>query len=320
MLASGAFLLLTVVDILSASQQGLWSVTAPAGQLQRIDWTTGDTTDVGQPLSSESWEVPSCSPSTIDQTGKWYYQYARPSHSSAGTPWSLLVFRLQSRLILYVQEMAPSFPVHLDPCDYMVVADGGWGAYVASVKDDNHLVVMYYGWEQTLDSPTRIKVIWDAVVPSLLGGGATYPSCALSQDLLWLQFSNAIGVLNMTDAGSPTLQVAIRLNSDEVLSALQYDDQTDSVFGLLSRRDSATVVASFPRESVDAKPAVGNVTMPDADNTDSLASFLFQPREFALEIGSSLATFSLNGTKINEVPISSISSMHYEPFVFAAIV
>jgi hypothetical protein len=82
-LSAAVLVLLAAADPVLASCQGLYFVTPVAGQLMLTNWTTGAGVAVGESLASQGWGAfGTCSPSAVDQTGKWSYALARVNASS----------------------------------------------------------------------------------------------------------------------------------------------------------------------------------------------------------------------------------------------
>ena len=62
-----------VMHVVVGSSEGLYTMRPEVGQLNRVQWQTGNITAVGTPLEHFGWIVPSCAPAAVDTTGKWYY-------------------------------------------------------------------------------------------------------------------------------------------------------------------------------------------------------------------------------------------------------
>jgi len=87
----------------SASLQGMYWVLEGAGQLQQVNWTSGEAVNVGSSLAVQGWTTTSCSPITVDEAGKFIYTLGKNTSLPAGVaPWTLLATRLQDGSVCVV--------------------------------------------------------------------------------------------------------------------------------------------------------------------------------------------------------------------------
>ena len=121
---------------LSASQ-GFYLLAPTTAQLLLTDLESGAQTPVGAGLPPAWQAPPDCTPTAVEQTGKWAYSLARRAGAPpAATPWSVVAMELRDGSIRKIYELPPAFPPSLPACAHALAEDGGWHAYVAAVTRD----------------------------------------------------------------------------------------------------------------------------------------------------------------------------------------
>lgn len=145
----GALLIGLRAFVVSATAQGLYFTNSSTEQLLLVDFATGKTVPDGPGLASQGFQVPSCTPSAIDTTGKWYYTLAK--NASHPGPWIAIAAELVGGNIRKAYPLPALFPPQLDACDHTITADGSWHAYISAVTPDNRLVSgrFLFTWPQS---------------------------------------------------------------------------------------------------------------------------------------------------------------------------
>jgi hypothetical protein len=327
--------------MVDASQQGLYISIPDSGQLQSVDWITGNTSCIGTPLARQGWIVPNCTPSAIDPTGKWFYTLARNSSNPSRTsPWYIVSAWLADGSTRTAAPLPPSFPSELGACDFALTSDGGWHVYIAVQVSGGtspaSVSVLAGIADFTFPVPPHsfTVLVNTSIVQLGIGSLLLPPSIASTPSTLWIAGQRGIaGVPLAVPAGSPHPRRLI-LPSGEQFGGL-HSSPSGRVYGVLSRLlpngTVSTALASLMDTgtgtpllvaSPHALPPPFNVT-----GADSVLTALMTDKSSIALLTSrgELATANASSGQIqsfahivccDKAPGPCPSSMSYESFVF----
>ena len=223
-------------NVAEASLQGLYAVQPSSGQLQRIDWMTGNTTNIGTSLQRKGWHVADCTPADIDRTGKWIFVLAKPisqGSSSRGlhdlerTPWSLLGILLADGTVRTTQQLPSIFPASMDACEHVVSVNSGWDAIVTAVAGqgtpDPRLTVALFNY--TFPTTRSVSVLVNQSLAAFhLGGWPQHPSACFDTNMatIWVQLEHGLLECSVV-SGTCNRTLSFHLpEAGSVMTGLQY--------------------------------------------------------------------------------------------------
>jgi hypothetical protein len=304
------------------ASQGFYLLSPGTAQLLLTDLASGAQTAVGAGLPP-AWRAPAdCTPTAVEQTGKWAYTFARPAGAPPSTtPWSLLAMELRDGTVRKAYALPPAFPPSLPACAHAVAEDGGWHAFVAAVTRGASPRLLL--WRFTYTWPFSNESVPLVDVPlAALGMGAAPPTLtlAVSNFTAWLALEGGlVGVDLATNLPSRRLPIA----GGGVVVGLQYDvaGAPRKVVGLLAEGSSTSIlsftdtgqgvplVQRVPTAHV-APGAAGWVAL--ANDRDALV-VMGGARAVALPLRGGAAAGNVSACSAQGCAIACV----YEPFVFS---
>eukprot|EP00040_Diaphanoeca_grandis_P040155 m.261409 g.261409 ORF g.261409 m.261409 type:complete len:381 (+) comp42140_c0_seq1:102-1244(+) len=322
------------------SSQGLYVLTPMKGQLMLVNWTTGTSTPVGDPLSKSGWWLDACSPTTLDQTGKWIYTLARRGNATG--PLTLVAMQLADGVVHRATYTLASqgFDPSASACDHAVASAGDWFAYVSAIVTEKKMTSVNNNSMMTtkrlrtvaftcLEWPGKPTlppaVVIDQLVSEIgLADTATVHSGTIDfLGRLWLQLDHGVaGAMTYFRNRTKVDRIVPMTGGQISMSGLQTGN--GAVFGLLEFASGVRKIASFPID--DPSPAVQvvhNTSLPFHVQHNGTAIALLSDQQgivFATTEGT-LATVNLtHGSAVatySPVCVAGrAAGISYEPYVF----
>jgi hypothetical protein len=313
-----------LVDGALSASQGFYLLAPFTAQLLLTDLDSGAQTPVGAGLPP-AWQAPAdCTPTAIEQTGKWAYSFARPAGAPpAATPWSVVAMELRDGSIRKAYELPAAFPPSLPACAHALAEDGGWHAYVAAVTRDAASPRLLL-WRFTFTWPFSNETLplLDVPLAALgMGGAPATLTLAVSNFTAWVALERGlVGVDLATRLPSRRLPLA----GGEV-RGLQYDvaGAQRRVVGVLAGGGSPSLLAfvdsgqGTPEAQlvpVAARVAPGAAGWAALANDRAQLVVLERGRAVALALGSGAVVANVSAcSSSGQCAIACV----YEPFVFA---
>jgi hypothetical protein len=313
-----------LVDSALSASQGFYLLAPFTAQLLLTDLDSGAQTPVGAGLPP-AWQAPAdCTPTAIEQTGKWAYSFARPAGAPpAATPWSVVAMELRDGSIRKAYELPAAFPPSLPACAHALAEDGGWHAYVAAVTRDAASPRLLL-WRFTFTWPFSNETLplLDVPLAALgMGGAPATLTLAVSNFTAWVALERGlVGVDLATRLPSRRLPLA----GGEV-RGLQYDvaGAQRRVVGVLAGGGSPSLLAfvdsgqGTPEAQlvpVAAREAPGAAGWAALANDRAQLVVLERGRAVALALGSGAVVANVSAcSSSGQCAIACV----YEPFVFA---
>lgn len=317
------FLSFCFFSSIHAASQGFYLLAPKTAQLLLTDLTSGAQTPLGTGLPSPLEAPSDCTPTAIEQTGKWAYTFARPSGSPPDTtPWSIVAMELRDGSIRKVYTLPPSFPPGLPACAHALAEDGGWHAYVGAVTRDAHPRFLLWRFEFTWPFSNQSVPLVDVPLADL-GMGSAPPTLtmAISNFTAWLALERGlVGVDLATNLPSRRLPIP----GGTALVGLQYDvaGLPRKVVGLLRAGTTNSSLLAFTDTGVGI-PEVQLVPTanvgPEASGWVALAND--KNALVVLESGRAITLTLGQGAVVGNVSACSRGggcaiACVYEPFVF----
>jgi hypothetical protein len=335
-----------------ADLQGLYIMTAEQGQLQLVDLGNGSRTDVGPALASHGLTVSNISVATIQQTGKWFYSFARNTTAS-NRRLSLVTQFLGDGSLMVARPTPDVFPETLEESSFLITVDGGWVVYVSAVvpassgdasggSEDRLVIVRFdrtdYPFPPSTNS-THVVVDVPLSTIGLGGAGSIFASgTMLPSGNLWFQLAKGTVCYNVNTgkqvATVPLDPSGARQNPD--FRGLAYSPSTELVHGVYSYTTSSngsngsgaatrsSYLASFNPLTAAPKLNISSAALPQVARDGSAAVLLSDKSAFAAmtTTGSMVKANLQTGEQTGVVQLCPgpeqvcFSSWAYEPFVF----
>ena len=230
--------------------QGLYAVGPAAGQLARVNQSSGALAPIGAGLASQGWALPGdgCSPSAIDTTGKWIYVLARnASAPPAASPWWALGVELVDGTVRKAYALPQAYPPSLRACDHALAADGSWHGFLTAVTRGSEPRLLVTRCTYTWPSSDECEQVADmAVLPLGLGAGAATPTSAATNFTLWVSLAGGLVGVSLQEPGAPPRVWALPPQAS-IVGGLQYDvaGAQRATFFLMKTGAGAVRLASF---------------------------------------------------------------------------
>eukprot|EP00039_Didymoeca_costata_P020803 m.342491 g.342491 ORF g.342491 m.342491 type:complete len:330 (-) comp21444_c0_seq1:49-1038(-) len=324
-------LLLLLVSFCSktiGSLQGLYATRISGGVLQlvTINRETGEEHLVGNSSNLlQQWIPESCTPSALDETGKWYYLLATPRNNVSVR--HIVAVSMGTGAVLDAYPL-PKFFRASKTCELTLAADGGWGLYVTGLSSPSTLVTVRYNF--TFRRSEGFDIILDFNVGNIELGSFKPVSTLVdsSPRCLWIGFQKGLLECDIDTKKCSRRALYLQENGAQFLS-IQYNDIDYSVVGVMQVSESEFKVASIsvadeqPKISYTAQPILGNVL-----EGPSMAAFagesnnagVLSKHVICVTKNGFLITAALNGTVVSKIhvcdEIKCPTSIGYEPFVF----
>jgi hypothetical protein len=316
LLASSFFIL-----AIHGASQGFYLLLPKTAQLLLTDLASGAQTPVGAGLPP-AWEAPSdCTPTAIEQTGKWAYTFARPAGAPpASTPWSVVAMELRDGSVRKAYSLPAAFPPTLPACGHALAEDGGWHAYVAAVTPGASPRLLLWRFTFTWPFSNESVPLVDVPLAALgLGGAPATLTLAVTNFTAWVALERGlVGVDLATALPSRRLPTA-----GGTVQGLQYDvaGAPRRVVGVLAGASGSSLLA-FVDTGQGTPQALGVPTArvaPGAAGWAALANdraalvVLDGGRAVALALGSGAVVANVSAcSSSGQCAIACV----YEPFVF----
>ena len=229
--------------------QGLYAVGPAAGQLARVNQSSGALTPIGAGLAPQGWALPDdgCSPSAIDTTGKWIYVLARNASAPAVAPWWALGVELADGTVRKAYPLPQAYPSSLRACDHALAADGSWHGFITAITRDSQPRLLVTRCTFTWPTSNECDALADmAVLPLGLGMGAATPVSAATNFTLWISLAGGLVGLSLNAQGAPP-RVWLLPAKASIVGGLQYDvaGAQRATFFLLQTGAGAVRLARF---------------------------------------------------------------------------
>ena len=331
-LAPRLALLLCALASVAASLQGLYTTLPTSGQMLLVDWAMGNASSVGASLEAQGWRVPTCTPSSIDPTNKWYFTLARNSSLAVNSPWNVVTASLADGGVVASAPLPPSFPSVQNACDYALCAGGALEVFVSVETPD--LRVLAGGLSP--EFPHTFALLVNATIDQLgVGRLVSPPSMAVTSSALWLAGQQGVAGAPLVGAAAPPRRLP--LSAGSTFRGL-HAAPGDVVYSLLQGQGAA-YIASFVDTGAGTPSLVRAATSlpPLFSSAETvLTALLSDKNSFALLAdGSRLVTANAtSGALVSSVLLSCSNatlplrvgtgsgavpcpcSIAYEPFVF----
>lgn len=305
------------------ASQGFYLLAPKTAQLLLTDLSTGAQTPICGGLDPLAWEAPAdCTPTAVEQTGKWVYTFARAPGAPPGAPWSVVAMELRDGSVRKAYALPAAFPPDLPACAHAVAEDGGWHAYVAAVTRGASPRLIMWRFEFTWPFSNASAPVVDVPLSALgLGGAPATLTLAVSNFTAWLALEGGlVGVDLATLAPSRRLPLA----GGVAVAGLQYDfaGLPRRVVGLATSRGGDASLFSFvdvgagvPRveSTPTARVAPGAAGWAALANDKDALVVLGGGRAVALALGGGAVAANVSACAAGACPIACA----YEPFVFA---
>lgn len=315
-----AFLLALLPAAARCASQGFYLLAPRTAQLLLTDLASGAQTPVGAGLPPPLQAPADCTPTAIEQTGKWAYTFARAAGAPPAAPWSVAAMELRDGSVRKMYALPPAFPPALPACAHALAEDGGWHAYVAAVTRDAAPRLVLWRFTFTWPFSNESQQILDVPLASLgMGAAPRTLTMAVSNFTAWLALEGGlVGVDLATSLPSRRLPLA------EPVLGLQYDvaGLPRRVVGVLA--GGATSLFTFTdtgsgTPAVDVVRAAARVA-PGAAGWVALAND--KDALVALDGGRAVALALRSGAVVANVSACSAGgacaiACVYEPFVFS---
>lgn len=302
------------------SSQGFYLLAAKSATLLLTDLESGAQTPLGTGLPPGLQAPSDCTPTAIDQTGKWAYTFARAPGAPSSTPWSVVSMELRDGSVRKEYALPAAFPPELPACAHALAEDGGWHAYVAAVTRDR--APRFVLWRFTYTWPFSNESVPLVDVPlSALGMGAAPPTLtlAVSNFTAWLALEKGlVGVDLSTNepsrrlpiAGGPVqgLQYDVAGVPRKVVAVLAEDGHASSLLSFVDTGAGTPEVQRVPTARV-APGAAGWVALA---NDKSALVVLTGSRAVALALDGGAVVGNVSACGGLGCPIACV----YQPFVF----
>lgn len=303
----------------SAALEGLYILTAPEGQLMKLNWTSGERVPVGKPLSAAGLRLQDCVPTAIDPTGKWIYTLATPTNSSS-QQLELVAMQLgDGTLHPSKAPLSPAtFPNMSRACAFTLASDGGWNAYVSAQVGSRLRTVLLSVEQWPGKEPPPPEVILDVPLDELgLGGSLSIPASTIDGDtVLWITLEHGVAGLSLANK---TIDRSVMVPKGKTLTAVQ---GYGTMYALLSDTDG-TVLASFSDDGPTPDLHSGSIHINGivAHNQTSFAFLSDKGACVFMTTDGNLVTIDLTGKPLGTTHAcvqghGCPAGMAYEPFVF----
>ena len=312
-------LLALLITPTASASQGFYLIQPRTAQLLLTDLTTGAQMPLGAGLPAP-WEAPpDCTPTAIEQTGKWAYTFARPAGGAPGAPWSVVAMELRDGSVRKAYALPAAFPPALPACAHALAEDGGWHAYVAAVTQDSQPRLLLWRFTFTWPFSNESMPLLDVPLAALgMGAAPRTLTLVVSNFTAWLALEGGlVGVDLATRLPSRRLPTA----RGAAVLGLQYDLATPRrVVGVLVHGPSTSLIAFT--DTGEGVPEVQSVpTAAVALGAAGWAALANDRGELVvLEGGRALALALDSGAVAGNVSACSAGGCAiacvYEPFVF----
>ena len=318
---SQCLLVLLLLTPTRAASQGFYLLAPRTAQLLLTDLATGAQTPLGTGLPAP-WEAPSdCTPTAIEQTGKWAYTFARPAGAAPGTPWSVAAMELRDGSVRKAYALPAAFPPALPACAHALAEDGGWHAYVAAVTQDSAPRLLLWRFTYTWPFSNESMALLDVPLAALgMGAAPRTLTLAVTNFTAWLALEGGlVGVDLATRLPSrrlPTargaavlgLQYDLAVTPRRVVAVLM-DGPSTSLIAFTDTGMGVPEVHSVPAAARVAPGAAGWVAL--ANDRGQLV-VLEGGRALALALDSGAVAGNVSACSAGGCAIACV----YEPFVF----
>ena len=319
-----AFLALALLPAAArCASQGFYLLAPRTAQLLLTDLASGAQTPIGAGLPAPWQAPPDCTPTAVEQTGKWAYTFARRAGAPPAAPWSVAAMELRDGSVRKIYALPPAFPPALPACAHALAEDGGWHAYVAAATRDAAPRLVLWRFTYTWPFSNESQQILDVPLASLgMGAAPRSLTMAVSNFTAWISLERGlVGVDLATGLPSRRLPVA-----GGAVLGLQYDvaGAPRRVVGVLAGAAGDTSLLSFT-DTGSGAPAVDVVraaapVAPGAAGWVALAND--RDSLVALDGGRAVALALRTGDVVANVSACSSAggacaiACVYEPFVF----
>ena len=316
-----AFLALALLPAAArCASQGFYLLAPRTAQLLLTDLASGAQTPIGAGLPAPWQAPPDCTPTAVEQTGKWAYTFARRAGAPPAAPWSVAAMELRDGSVRKAYALPPAFPPSLPACAHALAEDGGWHAYVAAVTRDASPRLLLWRFTFTWPHSNESAPVLDVPLASLgMGGAPPTLALAVSNSTAWLALEGGLVGVDLA-TGLPSRRLPL---PGGAVQALQYDvaGAPRRVVGLLAGASASHLLAF--EDTGEGTPVVQRVptaarVAPDNAGWAALANdraalvVLQRGRALELALGSGAVVGNVSACSGGQCAIACV----YEPFVF----